>query len=74
MKHVLFVTIAALTLTGCNLPDVDLPAYTPRTSAQAVPTADPNAATAQQRPPQKPAAFYDADQAPENTGDYSNYF
>jgi hypothetical protein len=69
MKQVLFATVAALTLSGCNLPDLDLPAYTSRSSAPAAPSA---AATAQ--PPQKPAAFYDAGQAPENTGDYSSYF
>jgi hypothetical protein len=66
MKQVLFVTIAASMLAGCNLPDIDLPAYTPRA---AVSTAD---ATAQHQ--QRPASPYEAGQPAENTGDYSNYF
>jgi len=62
MKRVLFATIAALTLSGCNLPDLDMAAYTARNSPQAaVPT-------------QRPTSPYEAGQPPENTGDYSNYF
>lgn len=72
MKQVLFAMVAALTLSGCNLPDLDLPAY--RSSASAAPSAAAPSAAATAQSPQKPAAFYDAGQAPENTGDYSNYF
>jgi hypothetical protein len=65
MKRMLLLTIAALSLSGCNLPDLDLDgaSYTPRNSAAA-------AAAPQD---QKPASRYDTGQAAENTGDYSNY-
>ena len=59
------MTVAASMLTGCDLPDVDLAAYTPRSAAS-------NADVAQHQ--QRPASPYEAGQPAENTGDYSNYF
>jgi hypothetical protein len=63
MRRTLILTIAALTLAGCNLPDLDVAAYKPRSSGDST--------TSQ---PQQPASKYDSDQPAENTGDYSNYF
>jgi hypothetical protein len=67
MKRILLAMIAALTLSGCNIPDLDVAAYQPRSSTGAAPT---NATAAAQPPKSK----YDSDQPAENTGDYSNYF
>jgi hypothetical protein len=65
MKRVLLVTIAALSLAGCNFPDLDGAAYTPRNSAAAAAAPPQN---------QNPKSFSDAGQAAENSGDYSSYF
>ena len=65
MKRILVAAIAALTLTGCNIPDVDVAAYKPRSSVDASAAPAPN---------QPPKSKYEADQPSENTGDYSNYF
>ena len=65
MKRILLAMTAALTLSGCNIPDLDVAAYQSRSSAT-------NAtATAAAQPPKSKD---DADQPAENTGDYSNYF
>lgn len=66
MKRALFLMIAALALTGCTieLPDLDPSALVHGTNAQA-------AAPPQNQPP---ASRYQADQSPDNTGDYSHYF
>jgi Prokaryotic membrane lipoprotein lipid attachment site len=64
MKRILLATIAALTLSGCNIPDLDVASYHSRST-----TADTAAAAAQ-----PPKSKYDSDQPAENTGDYSNYF
>jgi hypothetical protein len=67
MKRILLATLAALTLSGCNIPDLDVAAYQSRSTTSASAT---NATAAAQPPKSK----YDSDQPAENTGDYSNYF
>jgi Prokaryotic membrane lipoprotein lipid attachment site len=69
MKRILLAMIAALTLSGCNIPDLDVAAYHSRSStSDGAITAN---ATATAQPPK---SKYDADQPAENTGDYSSYF
>ena len=68
MKRILLAMTAALTLSGCNIPDLDVAAYQSRSSTT---NASASNATA---PAQPPRSKYDADQPAENTGDYSNYF
>ncbi len=65
MKRALFVTLAALALSGCTLtlPDLDPSALAPASNSQAAAPQD-----------QRPASPYAAGQAPDNTGDYSHYF
>jgi hypothetical protein len=67
MKRILLATLAALTLSGCNIPDLDVASYHSRSTTSA--TADTATAAAQ-----PPKSKYDSDQPAENTGDYSNYF
>jgi hypothetical protein len=71
MTRILLATIAALTLSGCNIPDLDVASYHSRSSTSDSAANAPATATAAAQPPK---SKYDADQAPENTGDYSNYF
>jgi hypothetical protein len=71
MKRILLAMIAALTLSGCNIPDLDVASYHSRSSTGDGAANAPATATAAAQPPK---SKYDADQAPENTGDYSNYF
>jgi hypothetical protein len=59
----LFGLMIALTLTGCEIPDLDVTAFRSSSSAP-TPTA----------PGQPAAPKSDTGQAAENTGDYSNYF
>jgi hypothetical protein len=59
----LFGFMIALTLTGCEIPDLDVTAFKSSSSA-------PTPAT--QGQPTAPKS--DTGQAAENTGDYSNYF
>lgn len=59
----LFGLLIALTLTGYEIPDLDVTAFR-SSSAPPTPTAQGQA----------PAPKSDTGQAPENTGDYSNYF
>jgi hypothetical protein len=73
MKRILLAMIAALTLSGCNIPDLDVASYHSRsgTGDGASATNAPATTTAAAQPPK---SKYDADQPSENTGDYSNYF
>lgn len=72
MKRALFVTLAALALSGCTLtlPDLDPSALAPASKSQA-PASNSQAAAPQD---QRPASPYEAGQPPDNTGDYSHYF
>jgi hypothetical protein len=65
MKRILLAAIAALTLSGCNIPDLDVASYQSRSTTNAA------AGTATAQPAK---SKYDSDQPAENTGDYSNYF
>jgi uncharacterized protein YceK len=69
MRRILLAMIAALTLSGCDIPDLDVAAYQSRSSTNAGAN---NATTTAAAQPAK--SKYDADQPAENTGDYSNYF
>jgi hypothetical protein len=63
MKRAFFVTIAALGLAACTLPDIEPSALAPASDSQAAASQD-----------QPPASPYNAGQSPDNTGDYSHYF
>ena len=71
MKRILLAMTAALTLSGCNIPDLDVASYHSRSSTSESATTGTATATATAQPPR---SKYDADQPAENTGEYSNYF